>query len=578
MIDSGSGAKKPSVPLHVVTDGLDFFLDAQNSLMAYTSENTGEPLKVTGFRQDESGFTLSFSGSVSVGFASEKRGDATIVSVRADIPAKYQKIIFPYKITRSAKLEKKDSLTLVNVGKKQYFFSGAVVDSSAGGSVRRLSIQRSAPVVYYQTYIPAKGLSVEEFASASGASDAEYGKAVDAFAARALLSFKESISAERYTEPVVAAYIAEMGRIGMYHAAVDSIPESWRNGSGRTWQTNTFLDNLERTWGGFVTKEKDDRSMISRKLTESNPSVFEYPSLVPYLVDRGSSILLKDVSRLAGGLDMASVTARQAAGILEASVDFAALAPDQTNVLSSLSESCERKLKASFVMAGKDLFVSDDGKTVNSLSSLEIASILIRYGSSSPDRASWKAAGHLIAESIAARTGDKGALSAQFSFIGTSGGEPQTQADRTGVAPLDDKTLDAATVYPALVTNNTWYPHVASFALDAGPGIWAWTSAQSVKVSKTGDGAIKFTTRFPQGETHYMVLRGIKPFSRIVIYGMDFHSDPSFESYNSSGYRYNEDTGTLYLKMRHKSEYEDVILYFGQAAKPAADTAAPAAQ
>ena len=95
MVDSGNGSKKPSVPLHVVTDGLDFFLDGQNSLMAYTSENTGEPLKVTGFAQDKSGFTLSFSGNVSVAFASEKRGDATIVSINAAVPAKYQKVVFP---------------------------------------------------------------------------------------------------------------------------------------------------------------------------------------------------------------------------------------------------------------------------------------------------------------------------------------------------------------------------------------------------------------------------------------------------------------------------------------------------
>ena len=166
---------------------------------------------------------------------------------------------------------------------------------------------------------------------------------------------------------------------------------------------------------------------------------------------------------------MTAVTARQAAGILDASVDFASYAPDQTNALASLSESCERKLKASLVMVGKDLYVSDDGKSVDSLSSLEIASILVRYGNSSPDRASWKSAGHLIASTLAGLTGDKGSLSAQFAFTGASGGEPQTPADRTGVAPKDDKVLDAATVYPSLVTNNSWYPHAVSLALDAGP-------------------------------------------------------------------------------------------------------------
>jgi len=60
-----------------------------------------------------------------------------------------------------------------------------------------------------------------------------------------------------------------------------------------------------------------------------------------------------------------------------------------------------------------------------------------------------------------------------------------------------------------------------------------------------------------------MVIRGIKPFYRIQLYGMDFRTDPRFESYNSSGYRYNEDTETLFLKMRHKVEMEDIVIYLG---------------
>jgi len=120
-------------------------------------------------------------------------------------------------------------------------------------------------------------------------------------------------------------------------------------------------------------------------------------------------------------------------------------------------------------------------------------------------------------------------------------------------------------VYPALVAGNSWYPHALSLAEQAGPGVWAWTSAESVKITRQSENVMKITTRFPQGETHYMVLRGIKPFYRISIYGLDFRTDPRFESYNSSGYVYNEQTGTLYLKMRHKAEYEDVIIYSGAA-------------
>lgn len=558
MEDTGKGGSNPALPLHIGTTGLDFFLDSQNSLMAYKTEKNGEPLKVTGLVQDETGFTVNFTGKVSVSFSSAKRGDKEIVSITATMPSKYQKLVFPYKVTRSARLEKQDSLVLVSTGDQKYVFTGAAINPPSANGIRGLAISRSAPVVYYQTWIPAKGLSIEDLATFAGASDDEYIRTVDAYAAKTLVAFKDSVSSGKFGEPLAAAYIAEMSRIGMYQAAVESIPESWRNSPNRTWLTSPYLANLEATWAGLVTKEREDRSMISRKLTENNPSVFEYPSLVPYLVDRGSSILLKDVSRLASSLDMASVTTRQAAGILEAMTDFSVYSPDLENTLLALADSCERKLKASLVMTDNALFISDDGKTVNTLESLQIASILVRYGESSNLRASWKYAGHLLASSLAPMAPSNGSLPAQLVFDGEEG-----QAVKTGVSPKDEKTIPASVVYPALVTGNTWYPHALSLAKDAGPGVWAWTVAQSVKVTKPAENTLKIMTRFPQGETHYMVIRGIKRFYRISIYGMDFRTDPRFESYNSSGYRYNEETETLFLKMRHKSEYEDIVIYFG---------------
>jgi hypothetical protein len=86
---------------------------------------------------------------------------------------------------------------------------------------------------------------------------------------------------------------------------------------------------------------------------------------------------------------------------------------------------------------------------------------------------------------------------------------------------------------------------------------------------------MRITASFPQGDTHYMVIKGIKPFGRIQIYGMDFRTDPRFETYNSSGYRYEAETETLFLKMRHKAEYEDVVIWFTPPAGPGGN-AAPA--
>lgn len=560
MVTDDSGPSRPDLPLHIGSNGLDFFLDAQNSLMAYTSEKTAVALKVTAVSHDLSRLTLLFTEGVSVSFSSEKRGDADIITVRSTMPEKYLKVAFPYKIARSSRIEKKDSLTLVNTGKKLFAFSGASVEPVSGNAVRALSMLRVSPVVYYQTYLPAKGLSIEELAALPAASGAAYTRSVEQFASNALITFKEAVVAGSFSEPLVAAYISEMGRIGMYRAAIESIPDSYRNGPGRTWQTDTFLDNLEKTYAGLMSKEREDRTELSRKLTENNPACFEFPSLVPYLVDRGSTVSLKDIARIASTVDMAAITPLQASGILESMMDFSVYEPAEENPLLPLSESCERKLKASLVRINDELYISGDAKTVNALETLQIATVLIRYGTTGDGKDAWASVGHLLVNSMISFAGEKASLPAQFVFAGADG-----SAEKTGVVAQPEQILNAARLYPAVVTGNSWYPHALSLSAQAGPGVWAWTSAQSVKIVKTGDGVMTITARFPQGETHYMVLRGIKPFSRILIYGLDFRTDPRFESYNSSGYVYNEQTGTLYLKMRHKNEYEDVVIYPGPA-------------
>lgn len=564
---SESGVIRPILPLHASVNGVDFFLDDQNPLIAYTAEKTAVKLKVTGISSEESGFTIVFTENVSVSFSSIKRTNADIITISATIPARYLKVAFPYKITRSSRIEKKDSLTLVNTGKKQFLFSGTAIENGNSNSIRHLAILRSSPVVYYQTYIPAKGLVIEDLLDLPTASDAAYRKAVERYASVSLASFRQSVVSGSLSEGIVASYLSEMGRIGMYRSAIELIPETYKNGAGRTYLTLPFLNNLEKTYATLISREREERLELSRKLTDNNPSVFEFPSLISFLVDRGSTILLKDVTRFVSVIDISTVTTRQAAGILEAAMDFAVYYPKDENVLLSLADACERRLKSAFVRLQDNLYVSDDGKTVNTLESLQIAPILIRYGSTVAEKTAWKNAGNLLVSSVVSLLGENALLPSAYSISASETGEPFEITSKGTV------TLDPATVYPVLVTGNSWYPHALSLASQAGPGVWAWTSAQAVKILKVSEELIKITARFPQGETHYMVIRGIKPFYRILIYGLDFRTDPRFESYNSSGYVYNEQTQTLYLKMRHKVEYEDILIYMGTDPNPKSEGA-----
>ena len=150
---------------------------------------------------------------------------------------------------------------------------------------------------------------------------------------------------------------------------------------------------------------------------------------------------------------------------------------------------------------------------------------------------------------------------------------------------FDLRTL--SNLYPVIAFDNPFYPHLEKISEEGGNKIWAWTAAKSIKLESNSEES-EFTIDFPEGDTHYVIIKGIAPFNSIYIYDMAFRTDPRFETYNSSGYVYKKTTETLLLKSRHKTEFEKVRLVYRVAKAaaapvettpaPAAETAAPAAE
>jgi hypothetical protein len=91
--------------------------------------------------------------------------------------------------------------------------------------------------------------------------------------------------------------------------------------------------------------------------------------------------------------------------------------------------------------------------------------------------------------------------------------------------------------------------------------IWAWTAAQAVSAVQENN-ILDISVTFPAGEAHYMIVHGIRPFTRIQLYGMDFRTDPQFERYDSSGWSYAASEQILLLKMKHRGTVEHVRIVY----------------
>ena len=269
-------------------------------------------------------------------------------------------------------------------------------------------------------------------------------------------------------------------------------------------------------------------------------------------------------------MDVAQLNARQAAGVLEVWLDCTHYYPERKTLFEDLLPVCEKKITDALLLIDEGLYLSNDGTYIDSVAALASARILMRYGTE--QSSVWQSVARMLVTSLLRYSGESAGLPVGLTVTGSKSTQLVITAD-------DSDVLDVGTLYPLLKPDNSWYPHAQSLALQAEAGIWAWTCAQNIEVLENTSKTLVLRIRFPEGQSHYLTLHGIRPFYRIEMYGIPFRSDARFEMYNSSGYAYNAGSKTLYLKMRHKSEYETIRLLLGSAPQESASVrpAPPAA-
>jgi hypothetical protein len=124
--------------------------------------------------------------------------------------------------------------------------------------------------------------------------------------------------------------------------------------------------------------------------------------------------------------------------------------------------------------------------------------------------------------------------------------------------------LSSGRVY-RLLRQGEYQPRAVSIGRASG-GIWTWTVASAVRAAysqnEEGNTILDISVSFPAGETHYMIIRGIRPFIQLQLYDIPFRTDPQFERYDSSGWSYSASEQTLVLKMKHRISTEHIEIFY----------------
>ena len=385
----------------------------------------------------------------------------------------------------------------------------------------------------YLGYDPTKRFAFESIIGLPLADAKAYGDTINQLRTNMVDSFTQTVASgdiASLTEQEVIAYVAEMANNGRYDEALDKVPESFRKGNKRTYLSSPFFDSLSSMNRSLAMQTEKYNSMVTSSIDSQNLDIFTVDGIADYILREKRTTRIRTLLSLPATMEKFEPTVSQASGIIQVYVKLAQSDMALANLFDSILNRCIETIAAGCTVEDQHLSISDNGTPLTTEQMVDTGCAFVTYGTIK-NRVEFTSAGYLMVNSAIAAAQN-----------------------------LDLRTLGA--LYPAVASDNTFYPHTAILGYYGTKPVWAWTCANKITYTKADGGVMDVNITFTLNKTQYIIFTGIPTFhANIEIQKQKFRSDPRFETYNSSGYIYLTETETLLLKSRHKSQVELIRLF-----------------
>jgi len=526
--------------VHISFGGMDFDIVKVNdglSICLLGKDGSREEMLPERMIIQDNSILFTFANGVELAFAAQSSGGSPEMRINAAFSGDITAIELPFKPQRSTGIRYTgNSQFIVSVGKTDYTFGNSPIDENR----RVLLIEEGGRQVSYRAIPESKGLSTQDFILPQAETAEAYNEAIKWWRDQNYSLWNRIVSTQD-NEDLAIALIGEAFVRGNFHAAVAAFPLAFLNSSVRTYESSPYLGNLDQAYRMLSTSEREKQSRLARQISENSLEFLLEPKVFEYLAIRGNTNLFNSALELAQTIDPSALAMDIIPGIFEGYSAWKAFRPGTENPFESLIDQCCRLISDSLrkTTEGGWVFVYKEGGN-NPEFNLRLGRAILVYAEAAQNSL-WAGIGRSLI----------------LSAISTAGENDES--------PLSE--LTSARLYRILCPLDT-YPRALGIGPQAG-GIWAWTAAQAVSGSQQGD-TLDISVTFPAGETHYMIIRGIRSFSRVQLYGMDYRTDTQFERYDSSGWSYSSQEQTLIVKMKHRSTDEVIRIVYREASRPAA--------
>lgn len=509
-------------------NGLSFSANDDNPLKAVI-DNVERPVSLKTWKKlSPLSCELDFTNDIRIIYSISDEGPHAYLSTEAKLPLNVSKITVPYGFgVGTTVTEQSDNKIKVSSKKNAWELSAPKINRDG------IVLTHRENLISYAFHDKTRSFSFDDALQIDTASETVYINNIENLKTNLINAFGQVQQETTVAEQEAVSYVAAMAEKGNFNEALDVVPQSFKRSALRTFLSAPYFDTLARINEPLQAQLKTYGEMIVRANESSSFDVFNVRFIADYMcMHPGSESVRGLLSRVAQA-DVSECSVQQVTGILNVYNELEAKNPELANILAPVAIRCVEKIQSSTALDEHSVTIAEKGTFLSVIQAVQAGDAVYRYGSIIKNPG-YMAGGRLIINS----------------YLKDS-------------ASFDLRTLGE--LYPVVVHNNTFYPHFEVLSFNNGKAVWAWTCASNISYQNDNQGTITLNIDFPLSYTHYLIINGIDQFQQIYIYDMAFRTDYRFETYNSSGYVYQNDFKSLLLKSRHKSQVEQIRLVYSQA-------------
>lgn len=506
--------------------GLAFNVDEKNPVLAADKSGNRRELKLSGYSDNSANSVrFTFDGGTSIEFRGETREDGFVdFSISTQMSAEYKSIYIPYKINHQYTTEETAKSSFLLTSK-----NGEFIFMAPGFEGERMVFNGRESLARFATYEASKQFEFNQVEGFEGTSEAAVAKLYEKFRGSLVSKVQALLTTAKVdslSEMDVTAYVAELSFQGKYNQAIDSVPDSFKKGNKRSYISSPFFDNLAVMYRSLSIQDEKYKSLVESKALD----VFNVDGIEDYILREKKTQKIKDFLSVPSQGEFAP-TVYQAGGILNVYLKLYEKDKAMAEYLEPSLDACIEKIRTGCKLENESLTLQEEDETALSVEqSVFVGNALAMYGKHKNED-SYQKAGRL--------------------------------AINTALNQQDPEIRTLSEIYPVMAPENHFLPHTEILGYYGTTCAWVWTCAKSVIYTHKPADTANIFIDFPLNLTHYLIFNGVPNFGgRIEIQGQMFRTDPRFETYNSSGYVYQQNSRSLLIKSRHKSKLELIRLFY----------------